>query len=233
MDPQQQPIQTEGPDPYLQAQNVGGGYSNTRKIVFIFIAVIFAVGMVGAAMYYNYQNTQLKKQVSSLQGQVDELQTTNKNLEEAAQKVVAGTTQVAQTSQFYDIKEFGVRFKKSADLLEPIGVVNTSLGTSGFSSQGLMNAAFVADSKVNSTSSCSPNNSPLGGISRGKTGQTFQSTTFDKAQGAIKIGEFYYVLITPQSTCSQDTTAQAISTKQVAAFKTAFSTLEAIPSTTN
>lgn len=233
MDPQLPPTistQENTPDPYLQAQN--NSSNGNRKIIIIAAIVLVIIGVLSTIGYLYSQNAQLKKEISSLQSKNNELQSKNNTMEAAANQLAANTVQNSQNKNFFDITDFGVRFKTSADLADPVDVINTTLGTTGFSSQGLMNAAFVANANPGTSTTCSPGDKPLGSIIRGKTGQAVQSTTFDKVPGAIKIGEFYYVLVAPQGTCSQDTTTQTLQTKQVAAFKTAFTTLEAIPAPT-
>ncbi len=231
MNPQIPPTQDSFSDPYLQAQSPAP--NNLAKVAIIVVVVLMLVALIGVTAYYYSQATKFKKQVASLQSEVGDLQAKNKELEESLNSASSSSnTTTTQSSQFFEIKEFGVRFKKTADIALPIYVANINNGSAPFSSQGLMNAAYVDAGKNGSSTTCNPSDNAIGEIVRGKAGKEINDTTIDKVQDAKKIGEFFYIFVSPESDCSETESVKTIEQKQISAFKAAFKTLEAIPAST-
>lgn len=118
------------------------------------------------------------------------------------------------------IREWGVRFKPSADLVDvEYGIVGN---TAVFSTKQL--AALDSSCGVGADTEY-----PFGKLSRSTTSAQ-EFTSEDNAGAFVKrIGNYYYQYATPQSACSQQniTAANNLQLQLTASFKHAVNTLEA------
>lgn len=191
----------------------------------VFILTLLAFGALGVWQYgrVNKLTSQLSAKEELLQTSKTEIAKLTAARDQALDALVQSTT----SNDYILIGEWGVKFRPGPDDLADLFYL-----TSGDSLQpttrSLMQLALAK--KGTSTNNaydaiCSPAALPLGVIQRGKAGTAFQGTTYDKIAGAIKAGDYYYIIVAPQAPCSADKTVQDMQTKQTAALKEAIKTL--------
>lgn len=190
----------------------------------VFVITLIAVVALGGWAYIRM--SKLNSQLSTK----EELLQTNKaeiaKLTIARDKALDALVQTTATNDYVAIGEWGVKFKPGADLADFFYL--TSGDSVQPSTKSLMQVALSKNPPAANSafdSFCSPAASPLGVMQRGKTGAAIQGTTYDKVAGAIKVGDYYYIIVAPQASCSADKTAQDLQTKQTAALKEAIKTL--------
>lgn len=191
----------------------------------VFVVTLIAVAALGGWAYMRV--SKLSSQLSSK----EELLQTNKTeiakLTTERDKALDALVQSTATNDYVAIGEWGVKFRPSPDDLADLFYL-TSGDSVQPSTKSLMQAALSKKTTTaNSTfdSICSPAALPLGVMQRGKAGVAIQGTTYDKLAGAIKAGDYYYIIVAPQAPCSADKTVQDLQTKQTAALKEAIKTL--------
>jgi hypothetical protein len=197
------------------------------KTVWMVIAIISIIALIAVSAFGYYKWKQYKTLVGDLGARINALENQVNDLN--SQIVILKTTNVVvATASYYEIKDWGVRFKQPAKLAGLVSVNNTQAAS--FSTLGLMSLAYQKnESSASPFQKCNPNENPIGGIQRGKAGQEVNGTTYDKVQGAIKIGEYYYSHVGPQSTCSNNSQVTTLETEQASELTNAVKTLEAIP----
>lgn len=197
------------------------------KTVWMVIAIISIIALIAVSAFGYYKWKQYKTLVGDLGARINALENQVNDLD--AQVVVLKTTSTTvSTTSFFEIKDWGVRFKLTPKIAGLVGVNNSSAAS--FSTIGLMSLAFQKnESSASPFQKCNPSENPIGGLERGKAGQERNGTTFDKIQGAIKIGEYYYIQAGPQSTCSNNSQVTTLETDQANELKNATKTLEVIP----
>lgn len=201
------------------------------SVLMIVLAVLLvAVALVSA--YFFLQNRKLKEDRDSFKSDVTSLRSVNDDLKKENGDLKRTSQAASDKSGFFVIKEFGVQFKPGDDLGD-LTYVPISTNTILFSTRSLMAAAFLVKQKSNSTSGngaalCGPADDPIGSLVRGKAGEQVQGTTYDKIDGAKKVGEYYYSIQGPQSTCSPDKTTTDLETKQNQALKNIVDTIASL-----
>lgn len=129
------------------------------------------------------------------------------------------------TSQYFEVKELGIKFRISADIADLTYVISPDNKVAHFSTRSLL---------AMGGNDCAADYGPIGSIStdeenliaRGEL-PTVESDGFRKIQGRW----VYYV--SPQATCTNDEQAVGISLKQIAALKSVLKTAIAIASDTS
>lgn len=195
----------------------------------LFILVLLAAAFYGAWSYarINKQQSQLSAKEEQLNNKQKELDSIKSDRDEAADNLIKASAEAGYTV----IKSWDVKFKTSTDLerfvyLEKSGQVVPS-------TTSLMQLAWekAPTTAVAGSYLCSPADYPLGYIARGKADEKAQIGAADQfplykdVAGAVKAGDYYYIAVGPQATCSQDKTVSDLETKQIAALKEAVKTL--------
>lgn len=193
------------------------------------LAIILFILLLGAAAtsfyFYNKDKSDtsdLRTQKANLQNQVNQLQGANAQ----AAKAAAANTNAIQ------IKEWGVQFTPSSNTKDILYF--TVSDTAFFTTQALLTAAYpsAANASLNTDNFCSFSEDPIGQVVRGKAGSKDPhsgGTTIEKNPTAIKIGDYYYVFVTPQAACSPDKTVDALESKITTSLTADIKTLKAIP----
>lgn len=201
----------------------------TPKSVYITIIVLLIVALAALGGWYWYKTRQLNQQLSDVTSKISSLQIDKDKLAADLKKAQESTTSSSDDG-YIVIKEWNVKFKPGSELTD--AVYYTAGNVAYISTRSLMSTAQLALDKQNNQemrqgSACNPANAPLGLVMRGKKGEPVQNSTYDKYEGTIKIGDYYYIVNGPQSTCSVDTSASALETKQNQALKVSIKTLQA------
>ncbi len=202
-------------------------HRSKAKTVWMIIAILLFIALIAVSALGYYKWKQYRTLVGDLGARINALENQVNDLN--SQIVVLKTTNViVVNASYYEIKDWGVRFKQPTKLAGLVSVNNTQ--ATSFSTLGLMALAYQKnESSASPFQKCNPNENPIGGLQRGKAGQEVNGTTYDKVQGAIKIGEYYYSHVGPQSTCSNNTQVTTLETDQANELASALKTLEAIP----
>lgn len=190
----------------------------------VFVVTLVAVVALGGWAYMRVSklNSQLSTKEELLQTNKAEITKLTTERDKALDSLVQSTA----TNDYVAISEWGVKFKPGADLADFFYL--TSGDSVQPSTKSLMQAALSKNPPAANSAFdafCSPAAFPLGVMQRGKTGAVIQGTTYDKVAGAIKAGDYYYLIVAPQAPCSADKTVQDLQTKQTAALKEAIKTL--------
>lgn len=188
-----------------------------------------SLGGWGYLRYARLQS-QLSYKVEALNNKQKELDQTKADLATAS-KVV---NQVTGASATVTISEWGVTFTPGADLVRFTYVMNK--GQVVPSTTSLMELAWTKATAQTAVGDylCSPADYPLGYMARGKATDKvpvagnilFKDYADTKSnKDVIQVGEYYYVVIGPQSSCSTDKSVSDLVTKQTAALKAALQTM--------
>lgn len=186
--------------------------------IIVAVLVIAVLGFVGWRLYSSYSKPSANTTTSSNQAahQTGNMQTN-----------ATGNTSTSDQATYLDIKELGVKIKLDdsiKDVVYSYSVANNSqypqyVGGVNLSSQSL----------INKDSACKPENgaNPLGSINELSTNQDgLGNTLVPNGSTVFKLGNNYYILNTPQSPCSNDSTVEALATQQRAVFAEDFKTVQ-------
>ncbi len=207
---------------------------HTYRISWPVVFIILLIG-VGAYGFWSYgQSTKLQSQLSA---KTEELNNKQKELDEIKadrDKAADSLIQASANNEYLVISEWGVKFKPGTDLKDVFyfSVTDANQDSVFPTTRTLMSSAFAAQAAAGrrgeadaSTKygSCGPGS--IGILQRGKKDTAIYSTTFSQVQGAVKAGDYYYIVNGPQAACTEDKTTADLSVKQVAALKEAIKTL--------
>ena len=191
----------------------------------VFVVTLIAVAALGGWGYMRI--SKLGSQLSAKEELVQTNKTEIAKLTAERDKALDALVQSTASNDYVAIGEWGVKFKPSPDDLADLFYL-TSGDSVQPSTRSLMQAALAKKGTTTNNAYdaiCSPAALPLGVMQRGKAGAAVQGTTYDKIAGAIKAGDYYYIIVAPQAPCSADKTVQDLQTKQTAALKEAIKTL--------
>lgn len=203
--------------------NFSGEPKKSSKIIkwILIVLLIIAIAVAGYFGYTKYQ--QQSQEITQLQSQVKSLQEENAKLKALAK---ASAQKAESADEFFVIKEWDVKFKP-ADKLTGLAYAIKEDMYSYFSTTSLMSSALTADKPPNIGSYCDVTGGAIGAISRGKKGEEYQAgQMYEDVKDAKKIGDYYYVVGSPQSTCSNDKATADLQTAQIKLLKTSFASLE-------
>ena len=180
----------------------------------ILIIVVIAMAAFGYYKWKQYRTLtgQLGAQISALQAQVAELES----------QLAATQSKSSNSSQYLKITQWGVELIPGSSLTD----LQYSLKTNDMAQ--FQSATLNQKMNTNATSTTACGAGSLGVISRGKAGQEFTSTTFDKATGAVKVGDYYYVYQQPGSGCGGSNANQSLLQAGYTEMTNSMKTLKAI-----
>jgi hypothetical protein len=188
------------------------------KTVWIVIAVILLLALIGLGAYGYMQINKLNKSIKDKDATISDLQNKKKTLEDTAAAAATAVTQ-AVTSNYLEVKELGFKLPLSTDIKDLQYFVNDK--TAFFSTGSLQSSAWPSASN-DATKFCSLGSMPLGVISK-FANATDAGPTQQKALSGFVLG-----YAPPQSNCSTNQATIDIQNKQKAALVKAFSNAEKI-----
>lgn len=193
--------------------------------------VVFAITLIVFAALGAWQYVRTSKANSQLSAKEEQIQTKQKEIAQLTaerDKALNSLTSSAGVADYVGISEWGVKFKPGADLQDLSYFINKDSLLS--STKSLLQTAYTsslahaseADGSAKYTR-CEAGS--FGILTRGKAGKAIMSTTIEKVPGAVKVGDYYYIIEGPQASCSADKVTADLQTKQAAAFKEVIKTL--------
>ena len=206
------------PKPPKQPSN----YKVSWPVVFVITLIVFAA--LGAWQYV--RTSKVNSQLSAKEEQIQTKQKEITQLTAERDKALNSLTTTAGALDYIAIPEWGVKFKPGTDLQDFLYLMDN--GSVQPSTKSLMQLALTKKGTTANSAYdaiCSPAAMPIGVIQRGKSGTQFQGTTYEKIPGALKVGDYYYIIVAPQAPCSGDKSVQDLQTKQTAALKEAIKSL--------
>lgn len=181
--------------------------------IVLVVVTVALVGLIGWRLYDANKNKQSNSTSSNNQTQQNNSASQSNQSDQA--------TQTDPNEGYVVIKEWGVRFKPIEGLNDveySIGNIKGSNGTASFSTSEL--------SKYGDSCSASQTGmAPLGKLIR--TQGVKEDATPVSTSYAAQIGDYYYQYVTPQTVCSDDSTATALQSQTLALFKVVVKSLEA------
>lgn len=193
-------------------------------VTLIVVTIILVLSLAGLGFWSWYNISQANKQLSEANSRVSELQAekTKSETDEASED--AG----ASSGEYYVIKEWGVKFKPGKDLSDLYYYVRKDHTGKDSELHLATKSMLVATDEVNAQLGFGA----IGTVVRGKKGQEFNNTTFDKIPNAIQVGDYYYSTVGPQSTFGDPEdkkydSVNDLQEKQATALKEAIKTLQA------
>jgi hypothetical protein len=192
--------------------------------------VVFIIILIGVGAYGFWSYSQTSKLQSKLSAKTEELNNKQQELNDIKadrDKAADSLLQASAEQGFLVIKGTQVKFRPGTSLDDLSYVVYEN--DIRLSSSSLMTSAygpyFKNPDKQNEYGICAPADAPLGIISSYKAGEQYNGAAIEANNLAVKAGDNYYVLETPNAPCSQDKATQDLQTKQTAALKEAIKTL--------
>lgn len=196
---------------------------HTPKLVYITIIILLVLSLAALGDWYWYKTRQLDKQVAEATSKIASVEADKAKLE--ADKKAAEDAASAN-KDFFVIKEWGVKFKP--DKLTDLTYAIRDNKFVYFSTSSIM-TSDINTRKSDANTDCSPIGTSMAGMSRGMKTDVMEpgTATYDKVPGAVKVGDYYYVVSHPQSTCSDDKTTQGMVSAQYKQLAEAIKTLQA------
>lgn len=189
------------------------------------IVVLLVLVLGGLGYWYWYKTKDLNQQITTNTAKIAALEADKTKLEEA--KKVAEAKAKDDSGSYVTIKEWNIQFKP-VDKLSGVNYAIKGGSISYFSTTSLMSSALTTDKKPDSGSLCDVTEGAIGSIARGKKGEEFSvGQMFENVKDAKKIGDYYYVLVSPQSTCSEDKATADLQTAQIKLLKESFVSIRA------
>lgn len=197
---------------------------NKHNKTLLIIIVVLLIALGGLGYWYWYKTKQLNTDVSAKQSQIA-------TLESEKAKLTAEATEEStsdKSSDYITIKEWGVKFKPGSELSDLVYYTNDDIAY--LSTRSLMSSAKAAlkpdyDITTHEGLTCNPVANPIGIISRGKKDKQILGATYGEYEGAVKVGDYYYIFQGPQSSCSADKATTDLAIKQNQAVKVAIKTI--------
>jgi hypothetical protein len=221
--PENQPVvQQPTPSPTRKSKQPRT-YRVSWPVVFIVSLLVF----VGLGVWQYGRVNKLTSQLSAKEELLQTSKTEIAKLTTARDQALSALVQSTASNDYMLIGEWGVKFRPGPDDLADLFYLTNGDSVQP-STRSLMQAALAKKGAATNNAYdaiCSPAALPLGVMQRGKAGAAFQGTTYDKIAGAIKAGDYYYIIVSPQAPCSADKSVQDLQTKQTAALKEAIKTL--------
>lgn len=180
--------------------------------VVVAVLVVAALGFVGWRLYSSYSKPSAN---------------TPTNSNQAAHQTDNTQTNTSGQATYLDIKELGVKIKLD-DSIKDV-VYSYSKANNSQYPQYVGGVNLSSQSLINKDSACKPENgaNSLGSINELSTNQDgLGNTLVPNGSTIFKLGNNYYILNTPQSPCSSDSTVEALATQQRAVFAQDFKTVQ-------
>ncbi len=189
------------------------------------ILLVVVVGVVGYFGYtkYKQQNNQLaekQSQIANLQADKAKLEADKKAAEEAT----------SADNDYFVIKEWGVKFKSGS--LTDLAYAMKDNKYAYFSTNSIMSSDISSRRQDINSVNCSPLGTSMAILARGKKGESINGQpdpvfNYDQVKGAIKVGDYYYVISHAQAACSEDKKTQDMVEAQYKQLAEAIKTLQA------
>lgn len=190
------------------------------KKVWMIIAIIALVALIGLGVYGYMQMQKTNQKIKDQKAQIQKLEDNKKIIEDAARAAAGGATQaIIDSSSNRAIPELGVKYKITKDNINSTYSFESNVSQDGvLKSIGLsITDLILANAKVvgEANNDCVASNGPLGKISLLKAGQLVFDKKVEDSVGANvkKIGDNYFVKVTPQGACTNNEAVQALQTK--------------------
>lgn len=184
--------------------------------VWMIVAILTIVALIGLGIYGYMSMQKANQKIKDQQAQIDDLSNKKKTLEDAANGV---TQAIIDSSSSRSIPELGVKYKISKENINSTYSFGSNVTQDGvFKSIGLSTTDLIlANAKVigEANNDCIASDGPLGKIDLLKAGQTIFDKKVEDSVGANvkKIGDNYFVKVTPQGACTNNEAVQVLQTR--------------------
>ncbi|MEO8785021.1 MAG: hypothetical protein ABI221_01730 [Candidatus Saccharimonadales bacterium] len=191
-----------------------------KKILWVIIIIVLLAAC--AFGVYTWQHKQVNSQANQLQSQSSQIQ----DLQAQVSKLQADAKKAAATTPSLNvikIPELGIQITVPDSLKDLTYTISNSKLTNG---QSFTSADLTTKSLLASDPACTTAKWPLGSITK-VTGTYPSKPTNDIAAGQLvkQFTGYYIGNVTPQSSCSANKATQDLTISQIAAIKTALSSV--------